>query len=456
MTTTVQRNPVGSVQKKFYGNIEKVEDQDDGTIKVYGYASSEAVDSDGEIIKADAMDAAIADYMKFPAVREMHQPIAAGTGLVMKVEEDGRTWFGAHIVDPTAIKKVQTKVYRGFSIGARVTSRDDANKAVITGLKLKEVSLVDRPANPEATIELWKAEDLGDDAPAPEQVNAVDELAKLLNEKTIDPKTLLDLAKAHKAAPLEPATKPDTDAQKADHVDDIKKGMYEVARLAELVEAVDWVARMAKYEADAEGDGSKMGEKLKACVASLGECLKDMLGEELDELLAAKKAEREAELKKAGAKYSKATKGALAGVHKMIRECDKMMQDCDKALGDMGYEDAEDDDEGKADTSTDVQKAAAPAPVPDELAKAVKTIEGLGSQLRELVTKVEKLEAEPAAPKGKLMAVEKAEEVAVNQGGGTEIKFDLVKKSDGTVDDTASAIKLIQRIGGQRLEEFHR
>jgi phage head maturation protease len=434
------------INRKLYGDISKVEEQDDGTIKVYGYASSEAVDSDGEIIKADAMDAAIADYMKFPAVREMHQPIAAGTGLVMKVEADGRTWFGAHIVDPTAVKKVQTKVYRGFSIGARVTSRDDANKAVITGLKLKEVSLVDRPANPEATIELWKAEDLGDDAPPAEEVDAVDELAKLLNDKTIDAKTLLDLAKAHKAAPLEPEAKPEPDTQKADHVDDIKKGMYEVARLAELVEAVDWSARMAAYEADAEGDGSPMPARLKQCVADLGACLKDMIGEELDELLAAKKAEREAELKKAGAKYSKATKGALAGVHKMIRECDK-------ALADMGYEDAE-DDEGKADVATDVQKAEAPAPAPDELAKAVKTIEGLGSQLRELVTKVEKLEAEPVAPKGKLLAVEKADEVAANQGGGAGIKFDLVKKSDGTVDDTASAIKLIHRIGGQRLDPF--
>lgn len=436
------------MQKKFYGNIEKVEDQDDGTIKVYGYASSEAVDSDGEIIKAEAMQAAIADYMKFPAVREMHQPLAAGTGIVMKVEEDGRTWFGAHIVDPVAVKKVQTKVYRGFSIGASVGKRDDIDKSIITAIKLKEVSLVDRPANPEATIELWKAEDLGDEAPAPEQVDAVDELAKLLNDKAIDAKTLLDLAKAH-TAPA-PETKPE-ETQKVDHVADVKKGMYEVARLAELVEAVDWSARMAKYEADAEGDGSKMADKLKGCVASLGECLKEMLGEELEELLAMKKADTSTDIQKAGAKYSKATKGALAGVHKMIRECDK-------ALADMGYETADEDDEGKADVATDVQKAAAsaPSPEPDELSKVAKSIEGIGSQLRELVTKVAKLEAEPAAPKGKLMAVEKADEVAVNQGGGTEIKFDLVKKSDGTVDDTASAIKLIQRIGGQRLDEFHR
>ena len=51
---------------KLYGDIAKSEDQDDGTVKVWGYASSTAVDSDGESITADAMKAALPDYMKFP------------------------------------------------------------------------------------------------------------------------------------------------------------------------------------------------------------------------------------------------------------------------------------------------------------------------------------------------------------------------------------------------------
>lgn len=144
---------------RFYGDICKTEEQDDGTVKVWGYASSSAVDSDGETITADAMKAAIPDYMKWGAVREMHQPKAAGTAIEAEVQEDGRTYFGAHIVDTEAVKKVNAGVYKGFSIGGKVTGRDELNKSTVTGLKLVEVSLVDRPANPEAMIMIVKIED---------------------------------------------------------------------------------------------------------------------------------------------------------------------------------------------------------------------------------------------------------------------------------------------------------
>ena len=143
---------------KLYAEIAKMEAQDDGTVKVWGYASSEAVDSDGEVIAAEAMKAAIPDYMKFGAVREMHGPNAAGTAIEINVEDDGRTFFGAHIVDPIAVTKVKTGVYKGFSIGGSVTARDELNKSQITGLKLTEISLVDRPANPDAVFTCYKAD----------------------------------------------------------------------------------------------------------------------------------------------------------------------------------------------------------------------------------------------------------------------------------------------------------
>lgn len=153
---------------KFYGEISKMEAQDDGTIKVWGYASSQAVDSDGEVITAEAMKAAIPDYMKFGAVREMHSPQAAGTAIEIRVEDDGKTFFGAHIVDPVAVKKVQTGVYKGFSIGGSVTERDNLNKSVIKGVKLIEISLVDRPANPEAVLTCFKAEKSEEEQPKDE------------------------------------------------------------------------------------------------------------------------------------------------------------------------------------------------------------------------------------------------------------------------------------------------
>lgn len=167
---------------KLYAEIAKMEAQDDGTVKVWGYASSEAVDSDGEIIAAEAMKAAIPDYMKFGAVREMHGSNAAGTAIEINVEDDGRTFFGAHIVDPVAVTKVKTGVYKGFSIGGSVTARDELNKSQITGLKLTEISLVDRPANPDAVFTCFKA-----DKPKDEEETDKDEDDKSADESDETP-----------------------------------------------------------------------------------------------------------------------------------------------------------------------------------------------------------------------------------------------------------------------------
>ena len=40
---------------RLYGAIHKVEPQDDGTVRVHGIATTEAVDDQGEIVRAAAM-----------------------------------------------------------------------------------------------------------------------------------------------------------------------------------------------------------------------------------------------------------------------------------------------------------------------------------------------------------------------------------------------------------------
>src|SRR6201988_2222651 len=161
---TLTRFIGGMFIMRLYGAIQKVEPQDDGAVRVHGIASSEVVDDQGEIIRADAMRAAIPDYMRFPALREMHQLSAAGTTLEAEVGDDGTARIVAHVVDPIAISKVRNQVYRGFSIGGRVTQREAGNPNTVTGLVLNEISLVDRPANPEAIFDCWKAAMLPDAA----------------------------------------------------------------------------------------------------------------------------------------------------------------------------------------------------------------------------------------------------------------------------------------------------
>ncbi len=151
-----------SEKMRLYGAIEKVVPLEDGTVRVHGIASSEAVDDQSEIVRGDAMRAALPGYMVFPAVRTMHQLDAAGTTLEAEVGDDNVTRIVAHVVDPVAVLKVKNNVFRGFSIGGRVTERDPRNSKCITGLVLSEISLVDRPANAEAVFDCWKASNMPD------------------------------------------------------------------------------------------------------------------------------------------------------------------------------------------------------------------------------------------------------------------------------------------------------
>lgn len=121
---------------------------------VEGYASTPELDRQGDRVSLDAIKAALPDYMRFPTIREMHQPMAAGRTVSATVDDQG-LYIRAKVVDDAAWKKVKEKVYNGFSIGGNATGRDDE---WITALELIEISLVDSPANVSAVFQVWKRE----------------------------------------------------------------------------------------------------------------------------------------------------------------------------------------------------------------------------------------------------------------------------------------------------------
>ncbi len=142
-----------------YAELRKIEDDDDETVKVSGYASSEVVDSAGEVVTASAIRDALPDYFKdgTGALREMHAMVAAGVVVEADIDSKNRTAIVAKVVDAGTIKKLRAGVFRGFSIGGKVLARDPKNRKTITKIRLDEISLVDRPSCPEAVLDVFKA-----------------------------------------------------------------------------------------------------------------------------------------------------------------------------------------------------------------------------------------------------------------------------------------------------------
>jgi phage head maturation protease len=87
----------------------------------------------------------------------MHNMVAAGVVVEGEIDAKNRFAIVAKVVDTNTIKKLRAGVFRGFSIGGKTLARDPKNRKVITKSRLDEISLVDRPANPEATLDVWKA-----------------------------------------------------------------------------------------------------------------------------------------------------------------------------------------------------------------------------------------------------------------------------------------------------------
>src|SRR5690242_21827958 len=124
---------------RFYFPIAKV----DGEQRmVWGYASTEAVDDQGESVTRAALAAALDDYMRFANIREMHQPSAVGIAREASVEDKG-FYLGAKFINGEPWKKVVGGVNKGSWIGGRVIARDDTDRRSITGLSWTESPIAD-------------------------------------------------------------------------------------------------------------------------------------------------------------------------------------------------------------------------------------------------------------------------------------------------------------------------
>ena len=143
-----------------YADILKYDDNGDGTLTVYGKATDDALDIDQQICDPVWLDKAMPDWFRTGGnIREQHSNIAAGVAQEYESKADGH-YISALVVDPVSVKKVQNRVLRGFSIGIKsprvVRDQKAANGRIVDG-QIVEVSLVDRPANPNCQLVLAKS-----------------------------------------------------------------------------------------------------------------------------------------------------------------------------------------------------------------------------------------------------------------------------------------------------------
>ena len=187
-----------------YAEIFKYDKNDDGTLTVYGKATSDDLDIDNQICDNDWLSKAVPEWFKSGGnIREQHSSIAAGVATEYEQKGDG-FYVEAKIVDPNSIRKVEHKVLKGFSIGIKgprvIRDNKAANGRIVDG-QIVELSLVDRPANP--TCQLVLAKSVGGES----TLTQVEELIETQNEsvtptkeipvaKSVLAETILELVKS--------------------------------------------------------------------------------------------------------------------------------------------------------------------------------------------------------------------------------------------------------------------
>jgi len=189
----------------YAGDIVKTTDED-GRMIVYGKATGPDLDLDLQICDPDWLKTAMPAWAEIGNVREMHQPIAAGIGL--EIEASGDDWFlKSECVDENTQRKIDRGVLKGYSVGiknARVVKDAAAPGGRIVAGDIVEISYVDRPANPTATIAIAKGAGIDSleavEAPAITEMEAAD-LASWRNGLRIKS----EVADAAAAAPVDGA-----------------------------------------------------------------------------------------------------------------------------------------------------------------------------------------------------------------------------------------------------------
>ena len=287
---------------------------DDEAREVWGYASTETEDDDGQKVDLETLKGLLDEYMQWPSIWAQHQPDPVGICIESRIDAKG-LFIRAHITDDAAWQKVKEGVFRGFSI--RGPAQEVGNW--LRFKRIREISLVDRPANPDCVFDAWKSSKIS--AHVEKVSTGIDEKENTYRIRQVDPKAFdrksfrtidIDKKRGIKAVIGKRPGKTTTEIQTyifekdqwtegsakkwiETHAKgagmktleaDVKKGFGEAAQIASQMQSLAWVQQSLKQEAQIEGDYSPLAAKAAKMIEELGELLKEVIDEETSEVLA--------------------------------------------------------------------------------------------------------------------------------------------------------------------------
>jgi hypothetical protein len=393
---------------QIFARLTKV---DEAARTVTGIIANEALDHSGEVFDYDSskpnFEKWSGDIAKATAgksvgnVRAMHGSVCAGITKSITFDDVAKAIeVEAKIVDDNEWNKTLAGCYTGFSIGGSYARKWKGEDGVqrYTACPL-EYSLVDLPCNPDAQFSVIKAD-------------GSEELRKYDTHRT-DARQALAGQLAKRAVAVEPIAL----ALAALLGKPLAKGMCDVAALADILNALGWVADDAEWEASWEGDGSTVPADLRAAVKTLAAILVRMATEESQELA-----------ESLGGTEKLTPNGDLHKGAPMSQE-DAMDAELKKSL------DTAQADLAKAVTERDnLQKALDTAAT--EIATRDELLVKAAAALDERNALIEKFQNAPAPVRAALTAIAKGQDIGIDVP-----EVDKVKKADGSVDEAATAIK---------------
>lgn len=143
-----------------FAGITKTAPQADGSLLVYGKATGSDLDLDQQQCDPVWLKKAMPEWFKIGNIRESHDAKRAVGKATDYESVAGDHMITAKVLDPLSKAKIEAGILTGFSIGIkspRIMKSETVKNGIICDGQIIEVSLVDRPALPTATLTICKS-----------------------------------------------------------------------------------------------------------------------------------------------------------------------------------------------------------------------------------------------------------------------------------------------------------